>query len=240
MRKAGLRCRFIREPIKQRMENIGDHVLYKNNQLIALNKPTGLGVQADKSGDKALIDLAEIYTNSKLHLIHRIDRPTSGVVLFAKSKKGVAVMNEQIRSGKIKKTYLAIVGKAPAEPEGELIHFLRKNGKTNRTESSLEEKPKTKKAILKYKLLGSSERYHLLEVDLLTGRHHQIRAQLGAIGSPIRGDEKYGFKRGNKDRSIQLHAWKMVFHHPVSKEKVSLQADPPDQPVWKAFAELTK
>ncbi len=222
------------------MNKIGDHVLYKNNQLIALNKPSGIGVQSDTSGDKALIDLAEIYTHSKLHLIHRIDRPTSGVVLFAKGKGAVAAMNEQIRSGKIKKTYLAIVGVAPKEPEGELIHFLRKNGKTNRTEFSDTEKPKMKKAILRYKLLGSSERYHLLEIDLLTGRHHQIRAQLGAIGSPVRGDEKYGFKRSNKDRSIQLHAWKMVFHHPVSNEKVSLQADPPDQAVWKAFEELTK
>lgn len=217
------------------MSNISDLVLYKNNQLIALNKPAGVGVQQDKSNDKALIDLAEIYTSSKLHLIHRIDRPASGVVLFAKSKKGVAAMNEQIRERQIKKTYLAIVGNAPKESEGELIHFLNKNGRTNRSECFDQEQPKSKKAILKYKVLGSSERFHLLEIDLVTGRHHQIRAQLGAIGSPIRGDEKYGFKRSNRDRSIQLHAWKIKFKHPVSKENVELTATPPIEPVWNAF-----
>lgn len=217
------------------MNAIGDLVLYKNNQLIALNKPTGLPVQADKTGDKALIDLAEIYTSSKLHLIHRIDRPASGVVLFAKNKKAVAALNEQVRNRAIKKTYLAIVGKAPNETAGELIHFLKKNGKTNRTEAFAEETKGTKKAILGYRLLGSSERYHLLEVDLKTGRHHQIRAQLGAIGSPIRGDEKYGFRRGNRDRSIQLHAWKMEFKHPISEESVVLTAAPPNEAVWNAF-----
>lgn len=219
------------------MSNIGDLILYKSNQLIALNKPTGVGVQQDKTADKALIDLAEIYTSSKLHLIHRIDRPASGVVLFAKSKKGVAAMNEQIRERQIEKTYLAIVGKAPASTTGELVHFLRKNGRTNRSECFTTEQPKSKKAILKYKVLGSSERFHLLEINLITGRHHQIRAQLGAIGSPIRGDEKYGFKRSNRDRSIQLHAWKIKFKHPVSKEVVQLQAPPPETPVWNAFKE---
>ncbi len=217
------------------MNAIGDLVLYKNNQLIALNKPTGLPVQADKTGDKALIDLAEIYTSSKLHLIHRIDRPASGVVLFAKNKRAVAGLNEQVRNRAVKKTYLAIIGQAPAEAEGDLVHYLKKNGKTNRTEAFKEETKGTKKAKLHYRLLGSSERYHLLEIDLQTGRHHQIRAQLGAIGSPIRGDEKYGFRRGNRDRSIQLHAWKMEFAHPVSEEKVVLTAAPPDEPVWNAF-----
>jgi len=219
------------------MSNISDLVLYKNNQLIALNKPNGVGVQPDKTKDKALIDLAEIYTSSKLYLIHRIDRPASGVVLFSKSKRGVAAMNEQVRERKIKKTYLAIVGVAPDAKEGELVHYLYKNGKTNRSECFAEEKPKTKKAILKYKVLGASERFHLLEIDLVTGRHHQIRAQLGAIGSPIRGDEKYGFKRSNRDRSIQLHAWKIKFKHPVSKEEVELTAAPPVEPVWNAFEE---
>lgn len=222
------------------MNNIGDLVLYKNNQLIALNKPAGVSVQPDKSNDKSLIDLAEIYTSAKLHLIHRIDRPASGVVLFAKSKKGLANLNEQVRERQIKKTYLAVVAQAPEAQEGELVHFLRKNGKTNRSEAYDTENPNTKKAILRYRLLGSSERFHLLEIDLLTGRHHQIRAQLGAIGSPIRGDDKYGFRRGNRDRSIQLHAWKMAFRHPVSGEEVVLQADPPDSPVWNAFAEYLK
>lgn len=222
------------------MDNIGDHVLYKNNQLIALNKPTGVSVQPDKTEEKSLIDFAEIYTNAKLHLVHRIDRPASGVVLFAKGKKGLATLNEQIRERQIKKTYLAIVAQAPEALEGELVHFLHKNGKTNRSIAYDAKKPGTKEAILRYRVLGSSERYHLLEVDLVTGRHHQIRAQLGAIGSPIRGDDKYGFRRGNRDRSIQLHAWKMEFRHPVSKETVVLQASPPDSPVWNAFAEYLK
>ena len=220
------------------IDNIGDLVLYKNNQLIALNKPCTIPVQADLSGDKALIDLAEIYTQSKLHLVHRIDRPTSGLVLLAKNKKALAALNEQIRNRQVKKTYLAIVGQAPESAEGELIHFLRKNGRTNRSEVFSTEKPGSKKAVLQYRLLGSSERYHLLEVDLQTGRHHQIRAQLGNIGSPIRGDEKYGFRRGNRDRSIQLHAWKLSFRHPVSNEVVRLIAPPPDEPVWRAFEKI--
>jgi len=217
------------------MQKIGELVLYKNNQLIALNKPNAVGVQADKTKDKALIDLAEIYTSSKLHLIHRIDRPASGVVVFAKNKKAVAALNEQVRERKVKKTYLAIVGQAPPRKEGELVHYLRKNGRTNRSEAFEEEQAGSKKAVLRYRLLGSSERYHLLEIDLVTGRHHQIRAQLGAIGCPIRGDEKYGFRRANRDRSIQLHAWKIQFQHPVSQESVLLTAPPPEEAVWQAF-----
>ena len=221
-----------------RITNIGELVLYKNNQLIALNKPVLIAVQPDKTGDKPLIDLAEIYSHSKLHLIHRIDRPASGVVLFAKNKSALAHLNEQIRNREIKKTYLAIVAQAPPQAEGELVHFLRKNGKTNRTEAFDEKQPGTKKAVLHYKLLGSSDRFHLLEIDLVTGRHHQIRAQLAAIGSPIRGDDKYGYRRSNRDRSIQLHAWKMRFQHPVSGEVETLVAAPPADPVWEAFAAI--
>ncbi len=217
------------------MSAIGELVLYKNNQLIGLNKPTGVPVQPDRSETKSLFDLAEIYTSSKLHVIHRIDRPVSGVVLFAKNKRALAALNEQVRERKVQKTYLAIVAQAPPQAEGELVHYLRKNGRTNRSEAFDEEKPGTKKAVLRYRTLGSSDRYHLLEVDLITGRHHQIRTQLGAIGSPVRGDDKYGFRRGNRDRSIQLHAWKLRFRHPVTEEWVELVADTPAEPVWQAF-----
>jgi len=214
---------------------ISDQILYKNNQIIAFNKPPSIAVQKDKTEDKSLLDLAEIYCKSKLELVHRIDRPASGVVLFAKSKKALAHLNEQFKARTIEKTYLAVVGNRPVDNEGELIHYLLKDGKRNQSFVQKEVKKNTKEAILKYKYIASSERYHLLEIQLITGRHHQIRAQLGAIKCAIKGDVKYGFRRGNRDRSIHLHCWKMAFQHPVSNEKVELIASPPSDPVWDAF-----
>ena len=218
--------------------DIGSLIIYKNNQLIAFNKPTTLTVQSDKTGDKALIDIAEIYTKSKLSLIHRLDRPASGLVLFAKTKKATQVLNAQFKDRSIEKKYLAVVKNKPSETSGNLIHFLRKNQKDNRTSAFEKEVAHSKKAEMTYKLIGSIENYHLLEIELITGRHHQIRSQLSAIGSPIKGDVKYGFKRGNKDRSIHLHAWKLAFNHPVTKERVELVADLPEESVWKAFGEI--
>lgn len=218
--------------------NIGSLIIYKNNQLIAFNKPATLTVQSDKTGDKALIDLAEIYTKSRLSLIHRLDRPASGIVLFSKTKKATQTLNAQFQDRKIQKKYLAVVKNKPAEASGSIVHYLRKNQKDNRTTAFEKEVAHSKKAELNYKLIGSIENYHLLEIDLLTGRHHQIRSQLSAIGCPIKGDVKYGFKRGNKDRSINLHAWKLAFNHPVTKERVELIADPPDDSVWNAFGEI--
>ena len=218
--------------------NIGSLIIYKNNQLIAFNKPPTLTVQSDKTGDKALIDLAEIYTKSKLSLIHRLDRPASGVVLFSKTKKATQSLNAQFQAREIQKKYLAVVKNKPENDSGTLIHFLRKNQKDNRSTAFEKEVAHSKKAELSYKLIGSIENYHLLEIDLITGRHHQIRSQLSAIGCPIKGDVKYGFKRGNKDRSIHLHAWKLGFKHPVTREKVELIADLPDDNVWKAFEVL--
>ena len=215
--------------------NIGDLVLYKNNQLIAFNKPVTLPVQNDKTGDKTLLDLAEIYTQSKLQLIHRLDRPASGVVLFAKNKKALAHLNLQFQERKIKKTYLAVVKNLPQEKEGKLIHFLIKNQKKNISFASTEEKPNSKKAELNYRHLASIENYHLLEIELITGRHHQIRAQFAAINCPIKGDVKYGFRRSNKDRSIHLHAWKLGFQHPITKKNVIIEAPLPEETVWKAF-----
>ncbi len=214
--------------------NIGDSVLYKNNQLIAFSKPAGLGVQPDKSSDKSLLDLAEIYCKSPLQVIHRLDRPASGVVLFAKNKKALAHLNQQFKNRSIEKVYLAVVKNPPEKPEGHLIHYLYKNT-NNKAIISDASNSSAKKAELNYKVIGKIDNYSLLEVQLITGRFHQIRAQLAAIACPIKGDVKYGFRRGNRDRSIHLHAWKMTFEHPVSGEKTQLVAPLPEETVWQAF-----
>lgn len=213
---------------------IGDWVLYKNNQLIAFNKPPGLPVQSDKTGDLSLHQLAEIYCKSKLYLLHRLDRPASGIVLFAKTKGAVASISEQFRERQVQKKYLAVVGGLPPEREGVAVHFLQKNSRANRSQASEEEKPDSLRSELKYKVLGSIENYHLLEVGMLSGRHHQIRAQLAQMGCPIKGDVKYGFRRKNRDRSIHLHAWKMTFKHPVTGEATALIAPLPIEVVWEA------
>lgn len=221
---------------------IGDLILLKNNQFIAFNKPAAIPVQADPTGDKPLIELAEIYTKSTLHLVHRLDRPASGVVLFAKTKNGLAAINKQFQDRAVQKIYLAIVQNPLPQPEGTLVHFLRKNATTNLTSAFEKEVAHASRAELHYRTIGSSDRYHLLEIELLTGRHHQIRAQLAAVGSPIKGDVKYGSRRGNPDRSIHLHAWKLNFKHPVSQELIEIVAPtPPEDALWKFFmAEKTE
>lgn len=216
---------------------IGDWVIYKNNQLIAFDKPAGLPVQADKTGDKSLLQLAEIYSKSKLFLLHRLDRPASGVVLLGKTKTAVAAIAEQFTNRTIGKTYLAVVKDMPPKPEDVLTHFIQKKGKTNRSSIKEDAEGGGEYSELKYRLLGSSDTYHLLEIQLVTGRHHQIRAQLAAIGCPIKGDVKYGAKRGNRDRSIHLHAWKLSFRHPVSGELTELVAPLPKDVIWEAFVQ---
>lgn len=211
----------------------GEWLLYKSNQFIAFNKPSGLPVQSDLTGDISLQALAESYTKSKLHLVHRLDRPASGVVLFAKTPRALAALNEQFQQRQVVKTYLALTGEAPELPEGELVHYLVKRGAGKAAGISETESPNSKKAVLRYKFLGSTDRYHLLQIDLQTGRHHQIRAQLASMGCPIKGDVKYGFRRANADRSIHLHAWKIQFYHPVSLEAITLQAPLPDDPAWR-------
>jgi len=213
---------------------ISEKILYKNNQLIAFNKPPGIGVQEDKTEDKALINIAEIYTKSNLFIIHRLDRPASGVVLFAKSKSALAKLNLQFQNRTVQKTYLAVVKNKPEQEQGELTHYLYKQS-NNKSVIVDENQKGAKKAVLKYELIDSIENYHLLKINLITGRHHQVRAQLSAIDCPIRGDVKYGFKRGNRDRSIHLHAWKLSFQHPVTKQKEELTADLPDDSIWQAF-----
>ena len=222
------------------MKNLTDYqiselVIYKNNQFIAFNKPAGLPVQEDKTADKALINLAGIYTKSKVLLTHRIDRPASGVVLFAKNPKALAAINAQFQERSIKKIYLAVVAEKPQEPKGKLTHFLKKNGRVNKSFVVEEGTPGAKKAELAYELLASIDNFHLLKIELFTGRHHQIRAQLAAINNPIKGDNKYGYKRNNPDRSIHLHAWRLQFNHPVTQERVSVEAPLPEETVWQAF-----
>ncbi len=178
----------------------------------------------------------ETYCKHEVHHTHRNQRPATGLDLFAKNKKSLAALNEQFRDGSVSKKYWAVVKKAPEKTEGELTHILMKKGTTNRSKVVDTKAKNGREAKLKYKTLASSDVYHLLEIDLFTGRHHQIRAQLSAIGSPIKGDVKYGFKRGNKDRSIHLHAHSLTFKHPVSGEKTEVVAPlPQGDPLWDFF-----
>lgn len=218
-------------------DQIGDWVLYKNNQLIAFNKPAGLSVQ-QQGTEKTLLNLAEIYAKQKLFIIHRLDQPASGVILFAKNPKALAALNEQFQNRQIEKSYLAAVGNRPPEDAAVLTHYLKKLSKSNKSIALAEPTPGTRKAELKYRYLGQTDNYHCLQIDLITGRHHQIRAQLAAIGCPIKGDVKYGFRRSNPDRSIHLHAWRIRFRHPVSQEEVTIEAPLPDGPVWKEFQSI--
>ncbi|MBV6438438.1 MAG: RluA family pseudouridine synthase [Haliscomenobacteraceae bacterium CHB4] len=210
-------------------------ILYKDHQIIALNKLPGIAVQPDKTGDVALQAQAEAYCRQPLHLVHRLDRPVSGIVVFAKTKSAMTALTEQFRSRSVEKTYLAVVQNLPLEPEGILVHFLRKNETKNISIVASESDAGVERAELRYRHASSSERYHLLEIQLITGRHHQIRAQLAAIGCPIKGDVKYGFRRSNRDRSIHLHAWRLAFDHPVSGDRIRLEASLPEDPVWQAF-----
>jgi 23S rRNA pseudouridine1911/1915/1917 synthase len=211
-------------------------ILHKDNQLFIVAKPPGLAVQADKTGDANLQAQAEAYCHHPLHLVNRLDRPVSGIVVFAKNNRAMTELTEQFRQRSVEKTYLALVAQAPPEAEGTLVHFLRKNEAKNTSQVVPEGTAGAERAELNYRLLGSTERYHLLLVELVTGRHHQIRAQLAAIGSPVRGDVKYGFRRSAPDRSIALHAWRLAFEHPVSGERLELVAPPPEEALWQAVS----
>lgn len=216
---------------------IGDWVLYKNNQLIAFNKPAGLPVQSDRTGDKSMLELASIYTKGQVELIHRLDRPASGLILMAKNKKALAHLNQQFKDRQVEKAYLAVVQNRPKADTGTIDHLLLRDGRKNQSRVVPAGTKDAKAAQLNYTYLGSSDAYHLLEIHLLTGRHHQIRAQLAAMDCPIKGDVKYGARRKNPDRSIHLHAWKLGFKHPVSGQMEHLTAPlPTEDPVWQYFA----
>lgn len=218
-------------------------ILFEDNHLIAVNKQPGQIVQGDKTGDKTLGDFLKDYLRNKyqkqgnifIGTIHRLDRPVSGVVLYAKTSKGLERMNEQFREKEIQKTYWAIVESMPVSPSGSLSHYLLKNEKQNKSYVVAKEKAGALKSELDYTLITSSDKYHLLEVSPKTGRHHQIRVQLSTIGCIIKGDLKYGAKRSNPDGSICLHARQIEFTHPVKKEPVIITANPPDNPLWNYF-----
>jgi 23S rRNA pseudouridine1911/1915/1917 synthase len=216
------------------------NILFEDNHLIIVNKQSGDIVQGDKTGDTPLSEIVKEYIketynkpgNVFLGVVHRLDRPTTGLVVFAKTSKALERFNKMLRNKEVNKTYWAVVKNLPNKLEETLTGFLRKNPKNNKSTSYSSEIEGSKKAILHYKVIKSLDNYHLLEVDLETGRHHQIRCQLAAIGSPIKGDLKYGFDRSNKDASIHLHARKIEFIHPVTKENISLVAQTPNDPIW--------
>jgi 23S rRNA pseudouridine1911/1915/1917 synthase len=210
-------------------------VIYEDNHIIAVNKRPSQIVQGDKTGDTPLSELVKGYIKEKyekpgevyLGVIHRLDRPVSGVVLFARTSKALTRMNELFRSRQITKTYWAAVKKEDIAEEGTLVHYLKKNEQTNMSRAYEKEVPGSLRAELSYKILATSDNYMLLEVNPITGRHHQIRVQLSSMGCPIKGDVKYGARRGNDDASIHLHARKIRFEHPIKKEMIEIAALPP-------------
>jgi 23S rRNA pseudouridine1911/1915/1917 synthase len=219
------------------------NIIYEDNHLIAVNKTSSELVQGDKTGDIPLSETVKQWLKDKyqkqgnvfIGVTHRLDRPVSGVTLFAKTSKALERMNEMFRHGEVKKTYWAIVANCPPKQEDELVHYLIRNEKQNKSYAYDKEKPDSKKAVLTYRLMAQSERYFLLEIDLKTGRHHQIRCQLAKIGCPIKGDLKYGFNRSNPDGGICLHARKVRFVHPVSKKEIEITAPTPEKKIWKIW-----
>jgi 23S rRNA pseudouridine1911/1915/1917 synthase len=218
-------------------------IIYEDNHIIALNKACCEIVQGDKTGDAPLSEqlkewLKEKYNkpgNAFVGVAHRLDRPVSGVILFAKTSKALSRLNEMFRLGKIEKTYWAIVRNPPPKEEDALTHWLIRNEQQNKSYAFDHERPNSKQAILNYRLISRSDHYALLEIDLKTGRHHQIRTQLSAIGCPIRGDLKYGFPRSNPDGGISLHARSARFIHPITKEAILIIAPLPHDPLWQNF-----
>lgn len=218
-------------------------VVYEDNHIIIVNKTASEIVQGDKTGDVPLSETVKQYLKEKyqkpgnvfIGVTHRLDRPVSGLVVFAKTSKALSRLNEMFKNSEVKKTYWAIVKQTPPETEGELVNYLVRNEKQNKSYAYDTEKPGSKKAVLHYRLIARSDNYSLLEVDLKTGRHHQIRCQLAKMGCPIKGDLKYGFPRSNPDGSICLHARRVRFVHPVSKELIDVVAPVPSDNLWRSL-----
>ncbi len=225
------------------MTNDYIEVLHEDNHIIAVNKRPSDIVQGDKTGDAPLSDFVKKYLKEKYNkpgevfvgTVHRIDRPVSGIVLFAKTSKALARLNAMFQTKEIQKTYWAVVKNKPKNISGKLVHYLIKNEAKNMSKGFEKETPGALRSELDYEMICSLDNYHLLEVKPLTGRHHQIRVQLSAMGCPIKGDLKYGFDRSNKDASIHLHARKIEFVHPVKKEPVVIIASPPNEVLWNEF-----
>ena len=218
-------------------------ILHEDNHIIVINKRVGDIVQGDKTGDKPLSEVVKEYIKDKcnkpgevfLGVVHRLDRPTTGIVVFARTSKALTRLNELFKNRETQKTYWAIVKNKPQKPEDKLVHFLKRNEKNNTSKAHTNEIPESKLASLDYRIIKELTHYFALEINLHTGRHHQIRAQLSSIGSPIKGDLKYGFDRSNPDGGIHLHARQLVFVHPVSKENIIVIAPVPEDPLWNAF-----
>lgn len=218
-------------------------VIYEDNHIIVINKRVGDIVQGDKTGDKPLSDVVKEFLKEKynkpgevfLGVVHRLDRPTTGIVVFAKTSKALTRLNETFKNRETQKTYWAVVKNAPPKDSDTLVHFLKRNTKNNTSKAHLKEVTDSKKASLSYQIIKKLDNYFVLEIDLHTGRHHQIRAQLQAIGCPIKGDLKYGFDRSNPDGGIHLHAKKLILKHPVSKDILKLIANTPDDIIWKSI-----
>ena len=223
------------------------NVVYEDNHLIIVNKAASEIVQGDKTGDTPLSESLKRYLKKKydkpgnvfLGVVHRLDRPVSGLVIFAKTSKALSRLNTMLAQGGIKKTYWAVVTSRPPQEEGELVHYLVRNEQQNKSYAYDRERPGSKQAILHYRLIATGERYWLLEVDLKTGRHHQIRCQLAQMGCPIKGDLKYGAPRSNPDGSISLHARRIRFIHPVSKQPIDLTAPTPQLAPWPQLASFS-
>ena len=217
-------------------------ILYEDNHLLVVNKRVGDIAQGDNSGDKPLPDVVKEYLKEKynkpgevfLGVVHRLDRPTSGLILFAKTTKALTRMNDLFSSRETQKTYWAIVKNKPEKEKDTLVHFIQRNQQNNTSKAHIKEVPQSKKASLSYQLIATLNNYYALEIELHTGRHHQIRAQLQAIGCPIKGDLKYGFDRSNPDGGIHLHARKLAFIHPVSKEQIQIIAPVPEDSIWQS------
>ena len=215
-------------------------ILHEDNHIIVINKRVGDIVQGDKTGDKPLSEIVKEYIKEKynkpgevfLGVVHRLDRPTSGIVVFARTSKALERLNTMFSNRETQKTYWAVVKNKPSKAEDTLVHYLKRNEKNNTSKAHLKEVPESKNASLDYKIIKELDNYYVLEINLHTGRHHQIRAQLNAIGCPIKGDLKYGFDRSNPDGGIHLHARKLVFNHPVTKETIKLIAPTPKDVIW--------
>ncbi|MGH2665415.1 RluA family pseudouridine synthase [Flavobacterium sp.] len=218
-------------------------VLHEDNHIIVVNKRVGDIVQGDKTGDKPLSDVVKEYLKDKyskpgevfLGVVHRLDRPTTGIVVFARTSKALTRLNDLFKNRETQKTYWAVVKNQPPKKEDNLTHFLKRNEKNNTSKAHIKEVPESKIASLDYKVIKELTNYFALEINLHTGRHHQIRAQLSAIGCPIKGDLKYGFDRSNPDGGIHLHARKLNFIHPVTKENITITAPVPDDAIWRAI-----
>ena len=218
-------------------------ILHEDNHIIVINKRVGDIVQGDKTGDKPLSEVVKEYIKDKynkpgevfLGVVHRLDRPTTGIVVFARTSKALTRLNELFKNRETQKTYWAIVKNKPQKTEDKLLHFLKRNEKNNTSKAHVNEVPESKIASLDYRIIKELNHYFALEINLHTGRHHQIRAQLSAIGSPIKGDLKYGFDRSNPDGGIHLHARQLVFVHPVSKESIIIIAPAPEDSIWNAL-----